>query len=146
MCVCVSHCVSTSPLQQPFESSAWGADDSPSLLESLRSLIFLTEWSDRESSAGSAATKMFWVLIRFFYPSQCFCCQLCLFAVPSLRYPPVIWRPVKAQPIWPIWLFISVPAGNIRGTSWGPDGNDLSVNELLPEKQTDRQPSSLHPN
>lgn len=40
-------------------------------------------------------------------------------------------------------LLISVPAGNIRiTTTWGPNGNDLGVNELL----TDRKRSSLHLN
>lgn len=40
-------------------------------------------------------------------------------------------------------FFISVPAGNIRiTTTWGPDENDLGVNELL----TDRRQSSLHLN
>lgn len=44
---------------------------------------------------------------------------------------------------YPIWLFISVPAGNMRiTTAWGPDETDLGVNELL----TDRQWSSVHLN
>lgn len=40
-------------------------------------------------------------------------------------------------------LFISGPAGNMRmTTAWGPDENDLGVNELL----ADRQRPSMHLN
>lgn len=119
----------------------------------LKKFDVVTEGSDRESTAANAATEMFlfssyfsillkahFICVSWICVYVCVCVLLpavFVFAVPSLRYPPVTWQPVKAWPIWPIRLFISVPAGNIRGTTTrGPDENDLSVNELLPDRET----------